>query len=689
MKFQNVKISGTRRVTLEVHPAADAFPLVEGAELEALVEDVRQHGFRHPIVIKGDTLIDGRNRLRVGQKLGIDPPVSNLGDAIDVLEYIISTNIHRRHLTESQRAMIAATLATLGHGANQHTTARTGALAGPPTQAAAAKRLQVGERSVRDAVKVRDRGAPELVDAVKGGQITVSAAAKVAELSPAEQRALVEKVTAKGGGEVKPGRVKALAQQQAKRDTVARINKGLVRPLPIGPFRLLVADYPWPYDNSDNHEGSRGHIDYPPMPLPDIIRHARDDVSKVALEDSILGLWVTNAFLPFVPDVVHAAGFTWRTMITWDKLHAGLGMWPRGQTEHLVIASRGKPVHTLNELTTLHREAPREHSRKPDALMDLLVAHCPGPHLELFARAERPGWVSWGAEVGKFHGNSGKFPGNSGEFPAGSAAPAPPATATEPSLADICPKCDREYGEHQGKRCPPGAAAELPAAAAPAPDELDEPLDEPWTCDCGHLNTFRILDGVVEVCGNCEEPRRPPRHEPAPEQLAEPWTCRGRPMKLMGAECGYVNTVRTVDGEGASAGEVCGKCGCVRPRHGSPGKPAKPATVAKHEASFQAAKTSPADKPSKRRPLSSPAPAAKGPKRRTPAPAASHRDLKPGDMILVRWQPGTTKRARFVRLTKAGDLVANIQAVDAKGVYLKKFGSDRTFRVADYAGRAT
>jgi hypothetical protein len=64
-------------------------------------------------------------------------------------------------------------------------------------------------------------------------------------------------------------------------------------------------------------------------------------------------------------------------------------------------------------------------------------------------------------------------------------------------------------------------------------------------------------------------------------------------------------------------------------------------------------------------------------------------DLKPGDMILVRWQPGTTKRARFVRLTKAGDLVANIQAVDAKGAYLKKFGSDRTFRVADYAGRAT
>jgi N6-adenosine-specific RNA methylase IME4 len=406
VKFTNVKVSGTRRVTLEVHPAADAFPLMEGSEFDALVADVRENGFRHPIVVRDGLLVDGRNRLRVAQKLKVDPPVEHLAARANVLEYIISTNIHRRHLTDSQRAFIAATLATLEHGSGQRAptgkfAARSGALATTPTQAGAAARMQVSERSVRDARRVIEKGDPTVVEALKGGRLKVNAAAALVDLPKPKQRELVEKVT-KGGGEVKPGKVAALAKQEAKRATVEKINSGKVRPLGVGPFGLIVADYPWPYENSDNHEGSRGHIAYPPMPLADIVRHARTELAKVALDDSILALWVTNAFIPVVGQVVEAAGFTHRTMITWDKLRAGLGTWPRGQTEHLVLASRGNPVHTLSELTTYHPEDRREHSRKPHRLMESLAKHCAGPHLEMFAREERPGWVVWGAEVGKF-----------------------------------------------------------------------------------------------------------------------------------------------------------------------------------------------------------------------------------------------------------------------------------------------
>lgn len=85
------------------------------------------------------------------------------------------------------------------------------------------------------------------------------------------------------------------------------------------------------------------------------------------------------------------------------------------------------------------------------------------------------------------------------------------------------------------------------------------------------------------------------------------------------------------------------------------------------------------------------------PAKRGPRPAAAddeqrradtvNRELQAGDMILVRWPPGT-KRARFSRYTRGGDLVVNVQAVDRKGAYLDRFGSDRTFAVADYAGRA-
>jgi ParB/RepB/Spo0J family partition protein len=108
------------------------------------------------------------------------------------------------------------------------------------------------------------------------------------------------------------------------------------------------------------------------------------------------------------------------------------------------------------------------------------------------------------------------------------------ATSPGPDPGDLtasCPKCGREMGEHNGTKCPRRSLASPP----------------------------------------------PKRHLANDAQAPiTPWTCRGRPMKLMGAECGYVNTVATIDGQGTgSATEVCGKCGCVKPGHGMPGKPSK------------------------------------------------------------------------------------------------------------------
>lgn len=91
--------------------------------------------------------------------------------------FIISTNIHRRHLTESQRADISAALANLEHGDNQH--GRTGKSAAPITQAQAAEMMGVSERLVRDAKMVQEK-APDLAAKVKSGELKVSKAASMA-----------------------------------------------------------------------------------------------------------------------------------------------------------------------------------------------------------------------------------------------------------------------------------------------------------------------------------------------------------------------------------------------------------------------------------------------------------------------------------------------------------------------------
>lgn len=107
-----------RRAGSEAHPVADIFPMMSDAELLDLVEDVRSHGLREPIWLHRDgRIIDGRNRAIACQQLGIEPETRVFeGDDSELVAFVVSLNLHRRHLTESQRAMVAARIANLKPG---------------------------------------------------------------------------------------------------------------------------------------------------------------------------------------------------------------------------------------------------------------------------------------------------------------------------------------------------------------------------------------------------------------------------------------------------------------------------------------------------------------------------------------------------------------------------------------------
>src|SRR5262249_15611532 len=149
--------------TLEFHPLADIFPLVEGAEFDELVADINEHGLHEPIVVYEDKILDGRNRYRACEAAGIEPTFTVYqGD--DPVSYVISLNLRRRHLDESQRAMVAAKLATLKLGDNQHSE-------GLPI-GRSSELLNVGERTVARAREVQEHGTPELVSAVERGAVS-------------------------------------------------------------------------------------------------------------------------------------------------------------------------------------------------------------------------------------------------------------------------------------------------------------------------------------------------------------------------------------------------------------------------------------------------------------------------------------------------------------------------------------
>lgn len=177
---------------MPVHPVADIFPKMSAAEFAALKDDIAANGLREPIWVRRGSVIDGRHRMRACAELGVAPLVREYdGDESSLVGFVVSLNLHRRHLDESQRAIVAGRLATLNRG-------RPAEIASIEaiTQTQAAELLNVSRPSVQRAREVLDRGAPELVAAVEDGRVSVSLAAKATELAPDEQVEVVREISA-------------------------------------------------------------------------------------------------------------------------------------------------------------------------------------------------------------------------------------------------------------------------------------------------------------------------------------------------------------------------------------------------------------------------------------------------------------------------------------------------------------
>lgn len=160
---------------MQCHPAAELFPMMAGADLKALVADIREHGQREPIIVYEGLILDGRNRYRACQELAIKPETMDWTPNGTPEAYVISMNLHRRHLSESQRAMIAAKLANIKVGEVGQHRKKLGRQISRPQ---AAQMLNVSESSVGMAKTVLAKGTPEEISAVERGEIGASTIAR-------------------------------------------------------------------------------------------------------------------------------------------------------------------------------------------------------------------------------------------------------------------------------------------------------------------------------------------------------------------------------------------------------------------------------------------------------------------------------------------------------------------------------
>lgn len=385
-----------------VHPAAELFPLIVGDQFAELVSDIAEYGQRVPVVMHRGSILDGRNRWRACAALGI-APVTEEWDAVgSPVAFVLSVNLRRRHLDESQRAMVGARAkpmfeeearARQGERTDLSANLREGSKAAE----SAAALVNVSPRSVESAAKVLRDGAPELAKAVDEGSVAVSTAADITALSKEEQAALV----AKGEREIleKAKQIRAQRTEARRQERIVKlveISKGNAALALDKKYPVLYADPPWRYEHAES-EARAIENQYPTMSLEEICALP---VAELCTEDALLFLWATSPKLEEAFSVLRAWGFTYRTCMVWDKERVGMGYYARQQHELLLIGARGSPPTpppAARPPSVFREKRAENHSEKPAFFAEMIERMYPElPKLEMFCRSPREGWAAWG-----------------------------------------------------------------------------------------------------------------------------------------------------------------------------------------------------------------------------------------------------------------------------------------------------
>lgn len=184
------------------HPLSAAFPAMSADDFQSLKDSIMEIGVQNPITVFEGMVIDGWHRYTAANELGMDCPVVELDD-VDPRDFVLAQNKARRHATQAQLAMATTTvyawrpvgnpaLSNSAPGAELKTTKELAVSAG------------VSERTIEQAKAVQTKAAPEVVEAVKAGEIGLKKAAAIAKLPKEEQAAAIHKPAPKAAPEAPP-----------------------------------------------------------------------------------------------------------------------------------------------------------------------------------------------------------------------------------------------------------------------------------------------------------------------------------------------------------------------------------------------------------------------------------------------------------------------------------------------------
>lgn len=392
-------------------------PPLSAEEKQQLEANILADGCRDPLVMWGETLIDGHNRYEICTRLGL--PFNTIEKQFEsrdeVVLWMCINQLGRRNISSYDRGMLALRMKPIikakadanlvASGGNKKSESGFQKSDNPitpvHTDKEVAKLAEISHDTIRKIEKIAATGSPELVQAVRSGEISINLASDLATLEKDKQNAVVG-----SGKKVAQEAVKAIKQEQAfvkkeaRREVinaqVEAISQGTLEQ-PQGLFDVIAIDPPWNYGREYDPDTSRVANPYPEMTQEQI-----KAIDLPANDDSVLFLWTTHQFLFDAKELLDHWGFTYKATMVWDKERIGMGAWLRMQCEFCLVGIKGKPFWDNTEHRDIIREARREHSRKPESFYTTVERITAGRRLEYFARSAHQGWEVFGNDTTKF-----------------------------------------------------------------------------------------------------------------------------------------------------------------------------------------------------------------------------------------------------------------------------------------------
>lgn len=164
-------------------------------------------------------------------------------------------------------------------------------------------------------------------------------------------------------------------------------------------YECLYVDPPWSYENKRTGGSMTSGADdeYLTMGIKDIMSIP---VWKISEPDSALFIWAVTPLLPEAFQVMKNWGYTYKTTLYWRKKGKfGMGFWFRGDIEPCLVGIKGNVKPFGLQISNFIDAPPREHSRKPDEMYEIIESIGFKSKFEMFAREKRHGWDVFGNEV--------------------------------------------------------------------------------------------------------------------------------------------------------------------------------------------------------------------------------------------------------------------------------------------------